>query len=335
MNLSFSADLEGNGVLNFELDILDPLLITYNLDSRKNIVELYREGELWKVYYMKNNVQYTLDRVQFRCVDYIQKLDERVITTKTFNGVDAGASAFTVLSDANASEDTFITAGVEDIATLIYKQFDYVTSMNALEVIRDTVKAQTILNTDLTLDFKSSIGSLLSERFVFNYLDPRASNIVDFTVLRDFNYIANDITGKAGVTTSNETDVASIGKYGLVEKFVSFPDADHIDDLNNATVEYKDEHAEVRLLPQIQINNAIISLSCYTIGDKVTLVIKKGALDLNGIYQIVAISVDVDDTGFETVNLIMSENTFNNREPNFLRFVENMDQRLQYIELNT
>lgn len=335
-NLEFSVDLNGTGYLNFELDILDTLLTKYNLDSEKNIVELYREGVLWRVYYMRRNVQYTINRVLFQCVDYIQKLDERDISTKTFNGVDGGQAAFTVLSDANTgtNRDTLITSGSEDISTLIYRQYDYMTAFEILQDIRDTVKAQMLLNTDLTLDFKSTVGDSINERFYYNYTDPRNSTIIDFTVLRDFAYIQNDVTGKAGVTTSNQTNGASIGKYGLVEKPVSFPSADTVTDLNNQTSEYVTEHAEPRLLPQVTIDNAKLELSCYNIGDKVPLTIQKGTLDLSDTYQIVQITVSVDDTGFETVNVTLSEETYNNRPPDFFESIRKIDSRLQYVELN-
>jgi hypothetical protein len=336
IDLSFGVDMEGNGVLSFQLNILDPILVKFDVDNRKNIFELYNEGVLWRVYYLKDNVQYTSEKVQFRCVDYIQKLTERVVASKTFNGVAGGTSAQTLVTEANTgtNRDTFITNGVTDISTLIYKQLDYQAAFDALVVIRDTVNAQMVLNTDLSLDFVSSYGNTLTERLIYNYSDPRNSTIKDFTVLRDFGYIANDVTGKAGVTTSNETDSTSISKYGLTERFVSFPDAALITDLNNSTTEYKNEHREARLLPQVQIDNAKIPLSCYNIGDKLPLFIYKGSLAIEGTYQIVSINVTVDDTSNETVQVTLSENTVNNRNPDILNFINNLDKRLKYIELN-
>lgn len=339
-DLTFTKSMDNNGPASFKMPILDERIEDYDLDKYQNIIEIYRNDVIQYIGILEGT---PLDNeyVTFNCVNYIQRLEKRIVASKSFVATDGGQAAFTLLTDTNTTEDTLITAGNENITTTVDETITYTTVLAAIKKLQETVSGQLFLNTDYSLDLLSLVGEdkTSTVKFIYDYLNPVRNTIKeDWQILRDgkelFNQIIGTTSGGGGLT-STKTDTTSQGSYGLQQKAVAFGEADNQGTLDDKTDEYLAQNKDVKIVPVISPDNSKIVYTTYDIGDRVTVKINKGRADLENTYQITNIVVNVTGENEEVVNISLSDYTLNNRPPRLpSKIFDEMFERIEILEID-
>lgn len=276
------------GDASFVLDINNSKVTEENLRNY-NRIEISTDGVInWVGYIIHKKINF--NQVSVQCKELIGILGKRLVTNGYTMSGNAGVTISNLLNSINADEDTGISMGVTDVTTSINLTFNQQDVLSILQSISDTVGAQFKINPDRTLDFKTSVGNDISDeiRFEYNILQPQQANITNFDVDDSGENIVTRSYGVSNTLNSTQTDSALISKYGKLDIYNSFPQANSQTDLDNIT------HAKLMdTLFSPTINLVITEEDNFNIGDTVSIFLRNKLINIFDNYQILEKSVKI------------------------------------------
>lgn len=185
-------------------------------------------------------------------------------------------------------------------------QFDYQSVLYVIKSFGIYANADFRITPNLVFEFKKFLGNK-NPGIVFQY--GTQGNIVDYDVPRLGSRVSNSLTGIAStpdgvILHAEKSDSASIADYGLLEDSAAYSD---VKDKNAMSARME---AQLRLTSKPEssplnflLNEKGYPLGQYGVGDLVTVKIKDGAIDYNGVRRIVGITVNLHNTGREMVTI--------------------------------
>lgn len=185
--------------------------------------------------------------------------------------------------------------------------FDFHTVLYVLKAFGNYTYADFEIDENLTFNFRSFLGNDL--HYDINFTWGKHGNAIDFNFPRLGQMMANDLIGIATdnngtILHAEQTDQTSISSSGIIQSVAAFADVKDQAALN-ARVQ-----AELPLIsnPEESPVNMVLSekaypLGQYDIGDIITCNINHTAVSLSAIKRIVGISVNLHDTGRETITV--------------------------------
>lgn len=286
--LQYKKTMGQIGDASFILDIANSKVTDVTLRSYNRIEILDGGSILWSGYIVAKQI--TFNQVTVQCKELIGILAKRLTPDAYTLTGNAGTAVGTLLAMINGADDTGITMGDTDVSTSINMTFNQQEVLSVLQNIADNVGAQFRVTEDRKLIFKLSIGQDKSSsvKFEYNTIQPQQANIVKFQVEDNSDSIVTKSYGANSSLTSAQEDALLKAKYGLLEKFNSFTQANNQGNLDALTTsKIKDSLYS----PSLEL--APGELDNFDIGDVVSINIKNKLVLIKDTFQILEKSVKI------------------------------------------
>ncbi len=276
------------GDASFTLDINNVKVTEVNLRNY-NRIAIEEDGVVkWNGYIIDKKINF--NQVTVQCKELIGILGKRLVPDAYTLSGDAGVAIATLLSYINGIEDVGIIMGETDVTTSINLTFNQQDALSILKNIADTVGAQFKINDDRTLDFMMNIGEDKSSDVIlaYNILQPQLANLTAFDVDDNGDNIVSRSFGKTSTLTSMQDDSGLRGKYGLLEQFNPFDQANtqgNLDALVSSKLSDTLFSPTLNLTPGQDDN--------FEIGDLVTVKISNKLISIDDSFQILEKSVKI------------------------------------------
>jgi 5-carboxymethyl-2-hydroxymuconate isomerase len=269
------------GDCSFVLDLSSPKVNEANL-RHYNRMEVIEDGVVrWVGYIAQKTVR--LSVVEVKAKGLIGLLKKRLVGSGYTASGDAGAAISSLLSTMNATEDTGITFGTEDISATVNLTFEYQSAFDVIKRIAATVGAQFELTAGRQLNFKTQVGQDLSTSVVVRYNSGQVSqaNILRFEVEDDGAPITTKAYGKSSSLSSTQENAPLMAEFGLLEGFRDFRVANTQTSLDGLTAS---ECQGPLFSPRIELTPSVADN--FNVGDVIRLQLKNKLIDLDGNYQV-------------------------------------------------
>lgn len=280
-DLQYKKTINQIGDASFTLDISNSKVSMSSVQNY-NRIEIIEDGIIkWSGYIIEKQI--TLNTVAIKCKELIGILSKRLtIDGYTING-NAGVGVAALLASINLIEDTGISMGTTDVTTNINLTFNRQDLLGALQSIADAVKGQFVITTDRKLNFMSNIGSDKSDsiQFEYNINQPQQANILKFNVNDGGDNIVTKAYGSNSTLNSTQTDNTLKDKYGILEKFNSFTQANNQTNLDALTLSLISDTLYSPSLDLIPMDN-----DDFDVGDIVKIKVKNKLVDIDDSFQI-------------------------------------------------
>lgn len=289
--LQYKKTMGQIGDASFSIDIANSKITDVTLRNY-NRLEILDGGVVQWTGYITTK-QITFNTVAVQCKGLVGILAKRLTPDAYVLTGNAGTAVATLLAMINAGEDTGITMGITDVSATINLTFNQQDALTALQNISDAVGAQFKINEDRTLDFKLSIGTDRSTevKFEYNTIQPQQANILKFNVEDNGERIVSKSYGANTTLSSAQTDAILQAKYGLLEKFNSFTQANNQTNLDALTLS---KIMDSLYSPSIDLIPG--ELDNFDVGDTVGVNIKNKLVVINGTFQILEKSVKITNS---------------------------------------
>lgn len=288
LNLQYKKTLGQIGDASFSIDLANSKVTEVTLQNYNRIEILENGITQWSGYIISKQI--TFNEVDIRCKELIGILAKRLTPDAYVLSGTASSAITTLLTMVNSADDTGITAGVIDAPGSINMTFNQQDVLSVIQSIADNVGAQFKVNDDRSLDFKLSIGEDKSGsvKFEYNTIQPQQANIVKFQVEDNGEYIVSKSFGANSTLTSAQLDAVLSAKYGLLEKFNNFTEANNQTNLDALTLS-----KIVGSLYSPALDLIPGELDNFDIGDTVSINIKNKLVLINDTFQILEKSVKI------------------------------------------
>lgn len=286
--LQYKETMGQIGDASFTIDIANTKITDITLRNYNRLEVLDGGVVMWTGYIVSKQI--TFNTVSVQCKSLIGILAKRLTSNAYVLTGNAGTAVATLLSAINAIEDTGITMGVTDVVATVNLTFNQQDVLTALQNIADAVGAQFVVNKDRTLDFKLSIGEDKSSsvKFEYNTIQPQQANIIKFNVEDNGDRVVTKSFGANTSLTSSQVDALLQAKYGLLEKFNSFTQANNQPNLDALTLS---KIMDSLYSPALDL--APGELDNFNVGDVVAINIKNKLVVINGSFQILEKNVKI------------------------------------------
>lgn len=310
LNLQYKKTLGQIGESSFGINLANSKVTEITLQNYNRIEILDNGVTQWSGYIVSKQI--TFNEVSIRCKELIGILAKRLTPDAYVLSGDASTAITTLLSMVNSADDTGITAGVIDAPGTINMTFNRQDALSVIQSIADNVGAQFRVNDDRSLDFKLAIGTDKSGsvKFEYNTIQPQQANIIKFNVEDNGEYIVTKSFGANTTLSSAQLDAVLSARYGLLEKFNNFSQANNQTNLDALTLS---KIAGTLYSPTLDLIPG--ELDNFNIGDTVSINIKNKLVVINDAFQILeknvkivnsqkSISVKINDLPQDIVNTI-------------------------------
>lgn len=286
--LSYKKTMGQIGDASFTLDIANSKVTDITLRNYNRVEILDGGVVLWSGYLVTKQI--TFNQVVVQCKELIGILVRRLTPNAYTLSGNAGTAIGTLLAMVNAEEDTGITMGATDVSASINMTFNQQEVLSALQNIADNVGAQFKVNEARELVFMLSIGTDKSSsvKFEYNTIQPQQANIVKFQVEDNGDGVVTKSYGANSSLTSAQTDIDLKTKYGLLEKFNSFTQANNQGNLDALTLS---KISDSLYSPALDLIPG--ELDNFDVGDTVKINIKNKLVLINDSFQILEKSVKI------------------------------------------
>lgn len=321
--LTYSKTLGQIGNSSFTLDINNLKVTEENLRNY-NRVEIEDNGVKTWVGYISNKT-ITFNQVTVQCKELIGILGKRLVGDAYTLSGGAGIAVSTLLDYINSIEDTGIVMGNTDVLDNINMTFNQQSALEILTNIADTVQAQFILNEDRTLDFLLQVGEDKSSdvNLVYNILQPQVANLSNFNVTDDGESIVTRSYGKSDTLTSVQDDIDLKDKYGILEIFNSFTQANtqtNLDSLTQSKLSDTLYSPTLNITPNQDDN--------FNMGDTVKINIQNKLVNINDTFQILEKSVKIVN-GQKTISV-----KINKLPQTIVNTIRDLQRKINLLETN-
>ncbi len=287
--LTYKKTLGQIGDASFNLDINNAKVTEVNMRNY-NRIEILNAGVVeWSGYIVSKQINF--NQVMVQCKGLIGILARRLTADNYTLSGNAGTAVGTLLAAINLTEDTGIVMGATDISTSINLTFNQQDAFSVLQKIADTVGGQFVVNDiDRTLDFKTTIGEDVSAdvSLEYNIIQPQLANITNFDVQDNGDPIVSRSYGKTPTLTSMQDDAALKTKYGILEKFNSFSEANTQGILDALTLS---KISDTLYSPTILLTPS--DNDDFDIGDLVAVDIQNKLINIADTFQVLEKSVKI------------------------------------------
>lgn len=302
--LTYKDTLHQVGDCSFTMQVKGVKTTTANL-QHYNIIEVCEDTGVVRWVGVIISKRITLNTVAINCFSLIHLLTKRVTSPSgTFNNT-AGSVASSLLGTTNADLDTKIVAGVMTNPTNVQLTFSRSSVFDALKTIAEASIGQFNVNTNRTLDFKTSIGVDKSASVILQYNITliASANILTFQVEDDAKGIVTKTYGESGALVSTQTDASLLTLYGLFEEYKNFRELDNQTTLNNISI---DNNRGSELSPLLNLSPSVVDN--FEVGDLVKVIIKNSLIDINTVYQITEKAVKIKGGNQRQITIRVNSN---------------------------
>jgi hypothetical protein len=324
---SYSKVINKAGKCSFSIDKSSPFAIKSNFSLfNRVIIKRFNGSQFVTVWigYLESVIE-SEGRVNMGCVELINLFDKRVTGNLTLTG-NAGTAISDMLTTTNADDDTFINMGNNNYTTALDQKLDKKTLLDAWEDIAKTEESEFAIDNSFNLN----LGLLGADKSAtvtlsFNRDTPEHNTIENVRINETGSKVINRVRAigknKAGsILTAVVENAGSISSNGLLEKVISFNDAESVGALTELAQGELDKLKDVISNPEIKplqlrtVTNLAgvpktigLDVSDMELGDIVKLWYNTQWISINENRRIVAFTVSLDDTGAESINLKLNK----------------------------
>lgn len=275
-SLSYKKTLGQIGDASFTVDITNEKVSEVNLRSY-NRVEISHEDHIeWSGYIILKKI--TFNTVVIQCKEIIGILAKRMVGDHDVMVGNPITNINSVLTDMNSIDNTGITLGDIDTFANINMTFNQQNILSVIQAIAEVCQAQYRVDENHKLIFKSTIGIDKSDtlKFRYNILQPQLANILNFDVEDNGDNLVSRSQGKSDPLLSTQDDASLITKYGVIEEFNTFSNANTQAILDKQTLSAlsdtlytptititpdQDDNFDIGDIVNIDIQNKLVSIS--------------------------------------------------------------------------
>lgn len=333
--LEYELELNKVGGASFKARVLGDksTLTNFKIFNR---VKIYKGSTVKFVGYIEE-LAVTSDEITINCLGLIGLFKRRLTSSSVGGG--AVSSFYGLLNATNALDDTKVSQGSGTVSyTITQVDFSRSNILSAWQKIAEMAgDAEFQINpSDLTLDFKASIGYDRSNSVVLEY----DINFVDKANLYKFDAEVsgkdtyNKIIGIGGSSlTSTKQDATSITEFGLLETSENYSETEDQTDLDNQTQNYLDGHKDEFYVPKLKVNLNKISIDAFAIGDLVQVKLNNGFLSIDQKSRIIKRKIVVAESNQEELDIeIVSEDLKKLPTPPITGDIDSLQKRLSLLE---
>ena len=333
-SLSYVNELNKTGSARFTIPVLNTKATTTNI-KLYNKIKIYKNDTVKFVGYIEN-IQAGVNELEIGCLGILGIFKKRIITN-VYYATTVQATFEDILDTINAVNDTGITFGVTTIAQVLNRiELNRVTVAsvwNKLSNLAD--QAEYIINGDLTLDFKSSIGTDKSSSIILQYLVTQinTANVEDFEIEISGKDMVNKVSAVGKAIYSTKSDATSILNYGILEETLNEVQTYNQTDLDTEAQNYIDAHKQEFYIPTIVPNISKINIELFKLGDIIKLILSNGYIIVNQNEKIIKIAVDVSNNNIEKLSLSLVPITTNLLPSSFIEEdISSLNKRVSLLE---
>lgn len=252
-------------------------------------------------------------------------------------------SIFSILNSVNATYDTGINTGDYDL-NLNSQIVDGINlqrlnALSAWQKILDTVNAEIEIDGYLNLNIRTKLGEDKTDTIVLRYINTQliTANLLDFEIDIEGKDMANAIYGiskdsNGDDLTSVQTDSDSILAFGRLDMPQSFEGA-----RSQVRLDEETEGALVNVIeefyaPRITLDTTKVSEEDINLGDIVRVVIENGFVSLDRNDRIIKKTVNVQESGQESVQIELLPDGRNKLPSNFIKDIISLQNRVALLE---
>ena len=328
--ISWKYELNKSGSASFSMRLVDskatPTILKFG-----NRVRIWKDGTKKWIGFI-DSFDISENDIKINCFGMLELFKRRL-----YNGAISGAvgiTTHTLLIYTNSIENTFINFGTEYVTDTIDMTFENTPILDAWTKMIKAVNCEMEIDLDFYMNVMQQIGSDKSSQVIFRYDEEQVelTNIYKLSSTIDGSQLVNSVSSKADIYTSIKQDASSIADYGLWQSFKNFSETSQQVTLDNETQNEVDQNKLPVNAPKITPNPLKIDTSLYDIGDTVRVVLRKGQiLNIDSNFRIISKEIKITTSGFEDVNLTLSEET-RNLGYDFFKDYGDIKNRLSLLE---
>lgn len=311
-NKSFSINLNQEGTAQFTMNLSNALASSEFVGLGRKDLHIYRNNtRVWggEIAAFDGTVDATGEDFNVVARSYESLLKDRYTgAAKQFNAVDAGQVAWTMINESQqlTNGDFGITSGEIQASVLRTRLFEY---KNIYEAISELSEVENGIEWEITPykefnvyypqmgtdrsteDILEYGGNVEQVRFAYDFLEPGNRAIV------------LGAGSGAGISYADEYDTTSRTLYGLRERVVPFKDVSDQTTLDAKANRVLEERKNpIESLEVVQARGAgILAFTRVNLGDQVRVKVKQGLLDVDGVYRVRGLNVEIANDGTEKV----------------------------------
>ena len=308
-NLTYKNQVNNVGDASFVVRIDNPK-ITSTVINHYNKLEITDDDGTVRFVGVIVEKKIDLDLITVKCYGLAYILDRRITSPNEAHNGQANTEATSILNATNSEEATGITAGTLNVTTAVNVKFNHTKRWQAIKTIADSVGAQIIVKNDRKLYMQTLVGQDLSASVFFRYekSKPQQANVLQFEITDDGKNIVSESHGTAKTFDSEIDDAVIRAKYGLLEEFGNFGEANDQTTLDNLV---RNNNQDSGLSPAIALSPEITDN--FDAGDVVQVTLDNGFISVDLPYQIFEKSVKiVNNQKLITIKLNLEQKDFLN-----------------------
>lgn len=319
----YSIYLNNSGDAKFTLSIHDPNITTAMLLLGYAELLIYRGGTLvWggELKYSRADLGGDNEKVIVTAKGFLDLFDRRVvgtaITPRVFSAEDLVTIARTLITETQAltNGDFGITLGTNPTSRDADRTYSYENLKEALKDLTNETWDDAI-DIEVTPDkvfncYYPKKGRVLTEA-VFEW----GVNITSCWQILDATEMSNEVIalgqgeGNAMVTATRDSNAYLQETYKLRQGVINHKSVSDVATLNSHADKELFEKEAQQLFVGVTIKGDLSPVfGTYAVGDYVNVKIKRGLVDVFGLYRIYGIEVDITDEDEETITLIFNPN---------------------------
>lgn len=314
-NLQYSFLLNKPGACSFVLPIRHPQCTQTLLDPGKKEIRIYRGStRVWGGYLW--TAQTEGESVRFGSEGYFSRFRHRYIdATRSYAATDQVSIAADLINFTQAQDGGNLGIGTVTPASGVLRDRTY----NAWErkPIAEAIEQLAAVNNgfDFEIDPDRTFRTYYPRKAgattpIFEY----RTSMKGYSVSYDATRVASEITAIGEGTESSTllsvaTDAGARVAYGLLEDSISFKDVSVQTTLDAHAVEELRARVRSRIQPQLQVYPTNPDFGTYGVGDDARVIINHGYVQINAVFRITTIVVQVSDEGSESVGVYFGEET--------------------------
>ncbi|HEV7282292.1 MAG TPA: hypothetical protein VGN57_18970 [Pirellulaceae bacterium] len=318
----WSHRINAPGKLTFSIPANHPKATPENLRLFRRVLLSRGETAEWSGYIEdKNEVD---GRIEVICTGMLGILARRFAAeNKVLNG-QGSADAFTLLSEANADQDTGIVQGTGGVAATSNISLQRRTDLlKAIELKSASVGAEFEVDASFALNVVPLLGTDKTSQtsLIFQRGGQPGTNVNSMQIGESGRDMATRVIGTSSDLADYVWNAPDQTTYGLIEEVRAFNEAQNDATLQQLTTTYGQQRSnpipDFQIIPQPkgktfnQISGEReetgFDVTDFRVGDLRTVTIQTENQSQTTAKRIAEINVTVDDTGSETLALTLSE----------------------------
>lgn len=316
--VDFGKRLNNYGELSFEVPAGDSkaaLLISL----REYTVWIYEENAgvitlIWSGEQALRRGTLAVDKnnwVKIICFTWFEQFNNRFTEAeRVFTGVDQGEIMMTLFEETQAQTngDFLITEGT--IVPTFDRDRQYF-NQNIMQAVIDLTNVISGFDFEITdnreVNADAIIGTDLTDSIVLEY----GHNITECTITEDFSNPVNrgivlgEAEGETDLQRVERNDTASQAIYKVREDTMTDRDISDIDTFEEKGDALIQKYGTPLFILEIDLLSSAISITSFSIGDLIRIIIKYGIYDIDETYRIFEWTISLKEDNTQTLKLVL------------------------------